>query len=138
MKFIVCVTYMKVLSQHSQVLNRGLMVEIQAINDILNGDIPVVTTSSEQLFLADFMESKGDTPGGRLARWLQPDRAVDLDASELTLPTEPVKVGASSEFTLCTKDQDGKPVFVDDMKVCCSSFCCRLESSCANVNAGQA
>ena len=98
------------------------MVEIQTINNILNGDIPVVTTSSEQVFLADFMESKGDTPGGRLARWLQPDRAVDLDASELTLPTEPVKVGASSEFTLCTKDQDGKPVFVDGMKVCRHSF----------------
>lgn len=107
----------QVLSQHSQVLNRGLMVEIQTINNILNGDIPVVTTSSEQVFLTDFMESKGETPGGRLARWLQPDRAVDLDASELILPTEPVKVGVSSEFSLCTKDQDGKPVFVDGMKV---------------------
>ena len=107
----------QVLSQHSQVLNRGLMVEIQTINNILNGDIPVVTTSSEQVFLTDFMESKGETPGGRLARWLQPDRAVDLDASELTLPTEPVKVGVSSEFSLCTKDQDGKSVFVDGMKV---------------------
>ena len=107
----------QVLGQHSQVLNRGLMVEIQTINNILNGDIPVVTSSSEQLFLTNFMESKGDTPGGRLARWLQPDRAVDLEASELSLPTEPVKVGSSSDFTLCTKDQDGKPVFVDGMKV---------------------
>lgn len=106
------------LSQHSQVLNRGLMVEMQTINRFLSGDIPVVTTSSEQLFLADFMESKGDTPGGRLARWLQPDRAVDLDASELALPSEPVKVGTSSEFTVCTKDQDGKLVYVDGMKVC--------------------
>lgn len=110
------------LSQHSQVLNRGLMVEIQTINNILNGDIPVVTTSSEQVFLSDFMESKRDTPGGRLARWLQPDRAVDLNASELTLPMEPVKVGVSSEFSLCTKDQDGKPVFVDGMKVCKSQL----------------
>lgn len=106
------------LSHHSHVLNRGLMVEPQTINNILNGDIPVVTSSSEQLFLTDFIESKGDTPGGRLAKWLQPDRAVDLEASELTLPTEPVKVGTSSEFTICTKDQDGKPVFVDGMKVC--------------------
>ena len=93
------------------------MVEVQSINNILNGDIPVVTSSSEQVFLTDFMESKGDTPGGRLARWLQPDRAVDLEASELTLPTDPVKVGIPSEFTICTKDQDGKAVFVDGMKV---------------------
>ena len=114
-------TYMKVL-------NCSLMVEIQAINNVLNGDIPVVTTSSEQMFLADLMERKGDTPSCRLARWLQPDRAMDLDASELTLPMEPVKVGASSEFTLCTKDQDGKPIFVDDMKVCRSSlFCPRVQ-----------
>ena len=115
------------LSHHSHVLNRGLMVEqkainnifdgAQAINNILDGNIPVVTSSSEQLFLVDFIESKGDTPGGRLAKWLQPDRAVDLDASELTLPTEAVKVGVPSEFSICTKDQDGKPVFVDGMKV---------------------
>ena len=120
-------TYMKVLSQHSQVLNRGLMVEIQAINNILNGDIPIVTTSSKQVFLADLMERKGDTPSCRLARWLQPDGAVDLDTSELTLPIEPVKVGASAKFTLCTKDQDGKPIFVDDMKVCRSSLYCLLQ-----------
>ena len=114
-------TYMKVL-------NCSLMVEIQAINNVLNGDIPVVTTSSEQVFLADHMEREGDTPSCRLARWLQPDRAMDLDASELTLPMEPVKVGASSEFTLCTKDLDGKPIFVDDMKVCRSSlFCPRVQ-----------
>ena len=81
------------------------------------------------------MERKGDTPSCRLAGWLQPDKAMDLDASELTLPMEPVKVGASLEFTLCTKDQDGKPVFVDDMKVCHSSLYCLLESSCTNVNA---
>lgn len=148
--YILCVALIaQVLSQHSQVLNRGLMVEIQTINNILNGDIPVVTTSSEQVFLADFMESKGDTPGGRLARWLQPDRAVDLDASELTLPTEPVKVGVSSEFSLCTKDQDGKPVFVDGMKVhthtyVTVSFSLYLNNStcinalCFIINLGQA
>ena len=105
------------LGQHSQVLNRGLMVETQTINNILNGDIPVITSSSEQLFLTDFVESKGDTPGGRLARWLQPDRAVDLEASELTLPSDPAKVGMSSKFSVCTKDQDGKPVYVQGMKV---------------------
>ena len=70
---------------------------------------------------------KRDTPSCRLASWLQPDRAMDLDASELTLPMEPVKVGASLEFTLCMKDQDGKPVFVDDMKVCRSSLYCLLQ-----------
>ena len=50
-------------------------------------------------------------------RWLQPDRAVDPEASELELPSEPIKAGLSSEFLVHTKDQDGKPVFVNGMKV---------------------
>ena len=49
--------------------------------------------------------------------WLQPDRAVDPEASELVLPDEPVKTGLSSSFTIRTKDQDGKLVYVEGMKV---------------------
>ena len=49
--------------------------------------------------------------------WLQPDRAVDPEASELAIPDEPVKTGVSSSFTIRTKDQDGKLVFVEGMKV---------------------
>ena len=52
-----------------------------------------------------------------LCSWLQPDRAVDPEASELVLPDEPVKTGLSSNFTIRTKDQDGKLVFVEGMKV---------------------
>ena len=52
-----------------------------------------------------------------LCSWLQPDRAVDPEASELVLPDEPVKTGLSSNFTIHTKDQDGKLVYVDGMKV---------------------
>lgn len=50
-------------------------------------------------------------------RWLQPDQAVDPEASELVTPEEPIKTGVSSSFTIRTKDQDGKLVFVDGMKV---------------------
>ena len=49
--------------------------------------------------------------------WLQPDRAVDPEASELEVPSDPVQVGVAAEFTVRTKDQDGKLVFVESMKV---------------------
>ena len=58
----------QVLEKHCHVLARGLVVDAPSINHILTGDIPVVTNSSEQVFLRDFIESKADTPGGRLAR----------------------------------------------------------------------
>ncbi len=44
------------------------MVETPNIQQILTGNISVVTESSEQKFLHDFIESKVETPGGRLAR----------------------------------------------------------------------
>ena len=50
-------------------------------------------------------------------RWLQPDRAVDAEASKLELPKEAPVTGLPSEFTVSTMDQDGKKVFVGDMKV---------------------
>ena len=52
-----------------------------------------------------------------LFRWLQPDRAVDAEASVLVLPTEPPVNGLPSEFSVTTRDQDGEKVFVGDMKV---------------------
>ena len=51
------------------------------------------------------------------SRWLQPDRAVDPEASELDVPSDPVVTGLPSEFTVTTRDQDGKMVYVGDMKV---------------------
>ena len=48
-------------------LGRGLMVETPSIQQILTGNISVVTDSNEQKFLQDFLNSKLDTPGGRLA-----------------------------------------------------------------------
>ena len=50
-------------------------------------------------------------------RWLQPDRAVDPEASELVLPSDPLLTGLPSYFTVTTRDQDGKRVYVGDMKV---------------------
>ena len=43
---------------------------------------------------------------------------MDPEASELVLPDQPVKTGLPSSFTVHTKDQDGKLVFVEGMKVC--------------------
>ena len=106
------------LGNHGVVLGRGLMVETPSIQQILSGHLSMVTDSNEQKFLQDFTECKVDTAGGRLARWLQPDRAVDPGASELVVPDEPVKTGISSSFTVRTKDQDGKLVYVEGMKVC--------------------
>lgn len=58
----------QVLSKHSQVLSRGLLVDVPSIHQILSGDIPVIKNSSEQVFLTDFIDSKSGTAGGRLAR----------------------------------------------------------------------
>lgn len=33
------------------------------------------------------------------------------------MPSDPVQVGVTTEFTVRTKDQDGKLVFVESMKV---------------------
>jgi hypothetical protein len=93
------------------------MVEPPNIQQILGGQLSMVTDSNEQKFLQDFIESKTNTAGGRLARWLQPDRAVDPEASELVIPDEPVKAGVPASFTIRTKDQDGKLVYVEGMKV---------------------
>ena len=49
-------------------LSRGLMVETPNIQQILGGHISMITDSSEQKFLHDFIESRMDTAGGRLAR----------------------------------------------------------------------
>ena len=129
----------QVLKSHAHMLGRGLMVETPSIQQILSGNISVITDSNEQKFLQDFLESKSETPGGRLAwyvvlllclftsshifcvccSWLQPDRAVNPKASELVFPNEPVKTGVVSVFTVCTKDQEGTLVYVEGMKVSC-------------------
>ncbi len=52
-------------------------------------------------------------------RWLQPDRSVDPDASDIDITTPPkdMEVGKRIECTLKTKDQNGKTVFVKGMTV---------------------
>jgi hypothetical protein len=107
----------EVLTKHSNILGRGLLVDMPTIQNILSGEIPLISSTNEQLFLYDFISCRANTPGGRLARWLQPDRAVDAEASKLELPKEAPVNGLPSEFTVSTMDQDGKKVFVGDMKV---------------------
>ena len=63
---------------------------------------------SLNLFVADPLSSFS---------WLQSDHAVDPEASGLELPSDTIQVGVAAEFTMYTKDQDGKLVFVKSMKV---------------------
>ncbi len=58
----------EVLSKHPQVLEKGLVVDTLSVHQMLSGDVPVITGTSEQVFLKDFIESKAGTSGGRLAR----------------------------------------------------------------------
>ena len=69
-------------------------------------------------------------------RWLQPDRSVDIQASELIVPSE----GATcwDNVTTCTAqttDHDGTRVYVSHMKVAivwCITVCvCHCVSYCA-------
>ena len=52
-------------------------------------------------------------------RWLQPDRSVDPDASDIdiTTPPEEMLVGKKLECIVRTRDQNGKIVFVEGMNV---------------------
>ena len=49
--------------------------------------------------------------------WLQPNRAVDPEASELKLPCSTPSVGLPAEFQVLMKDQKLKPIHVEGMKV---------------------
>ncbi len=42
---------------------------------------------------------------------------MDPGASELVVPSEAIRTGGSSSFTIHTKDQDRKLVYVEGMKV---------------------
>ena len=59
---------MQVLTKHSNILGRGLLVDMPTIQNILSGEIPLISSTNEQLFLYDFISCKANTPGGRLAR----------------------------------------------------------------------
>ena len=65
---MICCLCFQVLGNHGLVLSRGLMVETPNIQQVLGGHLSMITESSEQKFLQDFIESKLDTAGGRLAR----------------------------------------------------------------------
>ena len=44
------------------------MADPPSISSVLKGEVPVITNNPEQQFLLDFIKSKQDTSGGRLAR----------------------------------------------------------------------
>lgn len=58
----------EVLSKNTNILSRGLIVDLPSIQQILNGEIPIVKRNNKQMFLYDFIENKADTPGGRFAQ----------------------------------------------------------------------
>lgn len=66
---IVQASSQEVLSKHNHILSRGLMVDLPSIQQVLDGEISVIKCNTKQTFLTDFIESKADTPGNRLARY---------------------------------------------------------------------
>ncbi len=66
---IVQASSQEVLSKHNHILSRGLMVDLPSIQQVLDGEISVIKHNTKQTFLTDFIDSKSDTPGNRLARY---------------------------------------------------------------------
>ncbi len=58
----------EVLSKNANVLSRGLIFDMPSIQQILNGELPILKQNSKQIFLHDFIENKSDTLGGRFAQ----------------------------------------------------------------------
>lgn len=73
--------------------------------------------SNERVFLADFINYKAETSGGRLARWLQPDSFVEVNKCEVILPRAKIKCGWPTSLAIVTRDQYGDIVEVPDLKV---------------------
>ena len=59
-------------------------------------------------------------------RWLQPDRSVDMQASELIVPSEGATCWENITCTAQTRDHDGTRVYVPYMKVWCGVSLCLL------------
>ena len=56
-------------------------------------------------------------------RWLQPDRSVDMQASELIVPSEGATCWENVMCTAQTRDHDDTRVYVSHMKVQCVCLC---------------
>ena len=55
-------------TQHSQLLSKGLaLAQPMSINQALEGNLPLASSSNERTFLRDFVNCTKGTSGGRLA-----------------------------------------------------------------------
>ena len=79
---------------HPELLSKGFALERPpSVNEAIGGQrdtpegvvsssavrIPYSHTSTARTFLTNFVQCTSGTPGGRLARWLQPESYVDVD-----------------------------------------------------------
>ena len=60
----------QVLGEHSSILNRGLLMDVPTIQDVLNGVYPPVSKNADLEFLFSFIEDKEGTLASRLARFV--------------------------------------------------------------------
>jgi E3 ubiquitin-protein ligase MYCBP2 len=107
----------KVLGEHSSILNRGLLMDVPTIQDVLNGVYPPVSKNADLDFLFSFIEDKEGTLASRLARWLQPERSVDMNSVDIVITEGQHAVGSDVEVSIVIRDQTGTVVAVPDMQV---------------------
>ena len=87
------------------------------VQQALDGHIPFSYNSNERLFLRQFVNCTPGTPGGRLARWLQPESFIDVDQCEVHINSDDLKCNWPTIINITTHDQYGDVVQVPDLKV---------------------
>ena len=91
---------------HPELLSKGFALERPpSVNEAIGGQrdtpegvvsssavrIPYSHTSTARTFLTNFVQCTSGTPGGRLARWLQPESYVDVDQCKLVVAAADVE-----------------------------------------------
>ena len=83
----------------------------------LDGIIPFSCNKNERLFLRNFVHCIPNTSGGRLARWLQPESYVDVDACQVTFSVDDMRCNWPTIITVVTRDQYDDVVQVQNLRV---------------------
>ncbi|XP_050423071.1 E3 ubiquitin-protein ligase MYCBP2 isoform X2 [Adelges cooleyi] len=105
-------------SRHSGLLKKGFaFAPITDIQQVMDGKFPLRVDGNENRFLKEFVSCTPRSAGCRLARWLQPESAVEPDSCELTLCTAEVRCGCPAKFIVRTRDQYGNLVHSTGLKV---------------------
>jgi hypothetical protein len=102
-------------ARHKELLSKGLSLsQVPSPDEALEfNSLPL---ANEKPFLKDFVNCTPGTPGGRLAKWLQPESFVD--PSKCTVQAvEKATCGSAALITITMKDQYNEVVNVPGLKV---------------------